>query len=236
VHGQQFKDPAQQNVPALYYSPEGGVGTFLRTHPRTANDGHLRIGVIGMGVASLASYARPGDLVRYYEIDPAVVRLSVGQHPVFTFLRHSLARIEIVLGDARLSLEREAAQGSFEHFDVLVVDAFNSDSIPVHLLTQEAVSLYLRHLRGPDSVLAFDISNNYLDLAPVLRGIADAHHLAITQVHRAGSNWILLSANPAMLQAPGLREVAAPPATDRPVLIWTDDYSNVFQVFRRSGL
>jgi hypothetical protein len=236
AHGQQFKDPARQNLPSLYYSPDGGVGTLLRTHPRFANEGHLRIGVIGMGVASLAAYARPGDLVRYYEIDPAVVRLSVGQRPVFTFLQHSLARVEIVLGDARLSLEHEATQGALQRFDVLVVDAFNSDSIPVHLLTQQAVALYSRHLRGPDSVLAFDISNNYLDLAPVLRGIAETRHLAIVQVHRAGSNWILLSANPAMLQAPGLQEVAMPPATDRPPLFWTDDYSNVFQVFRGAHL
>lgn len=233
AHGQQFKDPARQNLPSLYYSPDGGIGTFLRTHPRLANGGRLRIGVIGMGVASLTAYAQPGDVIRYYEIDPAVVGLSVSDHPLFSFLSHSLARVEIVLGDARLSLEREASQGFFEQFDVLVVDAFNSDSIPVHLLTLEAVSLYTRHLRGPDSVLAFQISNSYLDLTPVLRGAAEARQLAIAQVRRPSSDWILLSANPTVLQTPGFREAASFPATDRPPLIWTDDYSNVFQVFRR---
>ena len=234
VHGMQFKDPASHNVPTLYYSPESGVGTLLRTYPRSANGGHLRIGVIGMGVASLAAYARPGDYLRFYEIDPAVVTLSLGPRPFFSFLQHSLGKIEIALGDARLSLESELAHGRPEQFDILVVDAFNSDSIPVHLLTQESVAVYQRHLRGPDSVLAFNVSNRYLDLAPVAEGLAAFHHLAVARVHIPGSSdWILLSANPSQLQIPGLREVAKPPQTGHRPLVWTDDYSNVLQVLRR---
>ena len=205
-------------------------------YPRAANDGHLRLAVIGMGVGSLAAYPRPGDSMRFYEIDPAVVGMSLGPRPLFSFLQHSLGRIEIALGDARLTLEREVADGHPGHFDILVVDAFNSDSIPVHLLTQESVALYQRHLRGPDSVLAFHLSSRYLDLVPVLRGVAQARHFSIAQVSQGGTTWVMLASDAAMLQIPGLREIAQPPATDRPALLWTDDYSNVFQVFRRISL
>jgi hypothetical protein len=234
IHGLQLADPAQVNLPTLYYSPLSGVGTLLRVYPRTFNDGHLRIGVVGMGVASLSPYARPGDYFRFYEIDPAVVLMSLGPHPIFTFLQHSLATTQIVLGDARISLERELEQGSPQHLDVLVIDAFNGDSIPVHLLTQESVALYRQHLRGPDGVLAFHLSNRYLDLAPVLRGLAEANHLAIAFIDQDGSNWVLLCANPAILQVPGLPEVTAPPTTDHRTILWTDDYSNIFKVLRSS--
>ena len=151
-------------------------------------------------------------------------------------LQHSPATTEIALGDGRISLEHELDRGEPGRFDVLVVDAFLSDSIPVHLVTQESLALYQRHLRGSDSVIAFNVTNRFLDLAPVLRGEALARHLAIVQVNQDGSSWILLSANPAMLQMPGLREVAQPPAANRPPLLWTDDYSNVFQVFRGARL
>lgn len=231
VHGLQLSDPANHYLPTLYYSPEGGVGTLLRVYPRSGNNGHLRIGVIGLGAGSLASYARPGDYVRFYEIDPAVLGLSVGARPIFSFLQHSPGHIAVAMGDARLSLERELNQGEAGNFDVLVIDAFNSDSVPVHLLTQEAITLYRRHLRGADSVLAFNVSNRFLHLIPVLRGAAAEQHLAIAEVTEAGvSNWILLSANRAMLQLPGLREVAMPPVANRKAIVWTDDYSNVFQV------
>lgn len=231
AHGLQLSDPANHYLPTLYYSPEGGVGTLLRVYPRSANDGHLRIGVIGLGAGSLASYARPGDYLCFYEIDPAVLGLSVGARPIFSFLQHSSGHIAVAMGDARLSLERELSEGQAGNFDVLAIDAFNSDSVPVHLLTQEAITLYRRHLRGADGVLAFNISNRFLDLARVLRGAAAEQHLAIVEVTETGvSNWILLSANPAMLQLPGLREVAKPPMAKRKAIVWTDDYSNVFQV------
>jgi len=232
VHGMQLKDPAKRNIPTLYYSPQSGIGTLLQAYPRNSNNGHLRIGVIGMGIASLAAYTRPGDYLRFYEIDPAVLPLSIAPRPIFSFLQNSLGRIEISLGDARLSLERELEQEHLEHFDVLVVDAFNSDSIPVHLLTSEALALYKRHLRGSDSVLAFHLTNRYLDLVPVVRGLAERHDLAIAQVRQDSSNWIFLAANPAILQIPALAQVAHAPATHRRSLLWTDDYSNVFQVFR----
>ncbi|HYL61698.1 MAG TPA: hypothetical protein VE077_03675 [Candidatus Methylomirabilis sp.] len=233
VHGLQLSDPSAHYLPTLYYSPEGGAGTLLRLYPRNANDGHLRIGVIGLGIGSLAAYARAGDYLRFYEIDPAVLGLSLGPRPIFSFLQHSSGHIAVALGDARLSLERELSQGQAAQFDVLVIDAFNSDSVPVHLLTQEAITLYRRHLRGKDGVLAFNISNRFLDLAPVLRGAAAAQDMAIAEVDEVGvSNWVLLSANPAMLQIPGLRGVAKPPAADRRSITWTDDYSNVFQVLR----
>lgn len=231
AHGLQLSDPANHYLPTLYYSPQSGVGTLLRVYPRSATDGHLRVGLIGLGAGSLAAYARAGDYLRFYEIDRAVLGLSLGPRPIFSFLQHSSGHIAVAMGDARLSLERELSQGEANHFDVLVVDAFNSDSIPVHLLTQEALTLYRRHLRGADSVLAFNVSNRFLDLAPVLRGAAVGQDMAIAEVNDAGfSDWVLLSANPAMLQLPGLREVAKPLATNRKAIVWTDDYSNVFQV------
>jgi len=236
AHGLQLEDPATHYFPTLYYSPRSGVGTLLRTYPRETTQGQLRIGVIGMGIASLSAYARSGDYLRFYEIDPAIVSLSVGPHPLFSMLEHSPATKEIILGDGRISLERELDRGEPGRFDVLVVDAFHSDSIPVHLVTRESLALYQRHLRGPDGVIAFNVTNRFLDLAPVLLGEALVRHLAIVQVNQDGSSWILLSANPSVLQTPGLRDVARPPAASRPPLLWTDDYSNVSQVFRDANL
>src|ERR1700730_12176018 len=153
-----------------------------------------------MGAATLASYGHSGDYFRFYEIDPQVVDLSVPRKPMFTFLQVSPATIDIALGDARLSLEDEAAQGHLQNFDVLVLDAFSSDSIPVHLLTTEAMALYLRHLSGPDAVLAFHLTNRALDLSPVVEVYSRKYNLAAVEVEQSGySDWILLCANPKML-------------------------------------
>jgi hypothetical protein len=140
--------------------------------------------------------------------------------------------METVLGDARLSLEREAAQGQLQKFDVLAVDAFSGDTIPVHLLTKEAMKIYLKHLRNQDSVLAFHVSNRYLNLRPVLVGLGQDAHLSAAQVWNQGSEWILLSANPAMLRLPNLAEKAEPVTLSRQPVLWTDSYSNLFQVLR----
>lgn len=232
VHGLQPSDPAQHFAPTLYFSPTTGVGALMNSYPREANGGHLRIGVIGMGIASLSAYARPGDFLRFYEIDPAVVGLSLGPRPIFSLLQHSGANTTIILGDARLSLERELALGERQLFDILVMDAFTSDAVPVHLITREALDVYLQHLRGPESVLVVNITNVYLDLCPVIRGLAQSRGLAIAQVSRSGANWMLLSRDPDMLRLRGLGGVALPPADDRPAILWTDDYSNVFRVLR----
>ena len=232
VHGSQYTSLTKRNIPTIYYDTESGIGLLLGNYPRAAQSaGHLRVGLIGMGTGTLAAYGQAGDLFRFYEIDPAVVALSSGPHPYFHYAQDSLAQVETVLDDARLSLDNEAAQGQRQQFDVLVVDAFRGDSIPVHLLTVEAMNIYVKHLRNQDSVLAFHISNRYLDLRPVIVGLADRFQLHAVQVHQ-GSNWILLSANPAMLRLPKLAEKARPIVLEKGSILWTDNYSNLYQLLR----
>jgi hypothetical protein len=236
THGFQLKDPARRNTPTSYYSVDSGIGLVLKNYPRgSEGKDPLRLGLIGMGAGTLAAYGQPGDSLRFYEIDPAVIQLSTGPEPFFHFLQDSPARIETVLGDARLSLEAEAARGEFQKFDVLAVDAFTSDSIPAHLLTREAMGIYLKHMRGPDGVLAFHVSNRYLDLNPVIVALGQRYQLSAVQVRISTSHWILLSANPAMFRLPGLVEHAKPVTLTRPPVLWTDDYSNLFQVLKRPG-
>src|SRR5207248_4401523 len=158
VHGKQFLDPDRRGLPTSYYGPRSGIGLALldaRAH------GPLRVGVVGPGAGTLAAYGRAGDVFRFYDINSGVVELARSE---FTFLKDSPAKVEVALGDARLSLERERPQ----NFDVLALDAFSSDAIPVHLLTVEAFKTYLRHLK-PGGVLAVHISNRYLDLVPVVQ-------------------------------------------------------------------
>jgi hypothetical protein len=231
LHGRQFKNPAVRNTPLSYYRTESGIGLLLNNYPR-GNSGNLRVGVIGMGAGTLAAYGRRGDYYRFYEIDPATVELSAGPSPYFYFAHDSVAKIDAVLGDARLSLEKEAGLGERQQFDVLAVDAFSSDAIPVHLLTNEAIDLYLAHLRNAEGVLAFHVTNWHLDLAPVLAALAGSHHLAACQVRNLGSTWILLSADPQMLRLPGLAEKSTALVLTRKPVLWTDGYSNLFQVLR----
>lgn len=236
VHGFEYKDPEQRRTPTSYYRRESGVGRVLRDYPRGEDGkGRLRVGLIGMGAGTLAAYGWPGDVYRFYEIDPAVIALSEGARPYFHFVQDSAARVDTVLGDARLSLETEAARGELQEFDVLAVDAFSSDSIPVHLLTREAAGVYLKHMRGRNGVLAFHVSNRYLDLDPVIVGLGQASGLSAAEVRIESSKWILLSANPEMLRLPDLAEIAAPVKLRKKAVLWTDDYSNLFEVVRRPG-
>jgi hypothetical protein len=234
LHGRQFKLASVRDVPLTYYRTESGIGLLLTNYPRE-NSRNLRVGIVGMGAGTLAAYGRRGDYYRFYEIDPAMVNLSAGNPFYFSFVRDSTARIDAVLGDARMSLEKELRLGQKQDFDVLVLDAFSSDSIPVHLLTNEAIDVYLAHLRDSHSVLAVHVTNRFIDLTSVLQADADAHGLASCQVRNLGSTWILLSADPDMLRLPGLAEKSTPvPLMHGPVL-WTDNYSNLFQVVRRTA-
>jgi len=236
-HGVQLKDPAVHDEPTLYYKRLSGVGLVLDHYPRSLDESGrplgLRVGVIGLGIGTLAAYGHPGDHFRFYEIDPEVFQLSLGPNPWFTFLRDSPARIDVVLGDARLSLEEEAAQGQLQKFDVLVLDAFSSDSIPVHLLTKEAMALYVKHLSGPDSVIAFHLSNRALDLRPVADGLSREYHMTPIEVEQPGfSDWVIASANPVMTNLPDLRLRSKPVTLRRAVPLWTDEYSNLLGVLR----
>jgi len=232
-HGSQFIDPAKRDEPTSYYSRKTGVGMLLTNFPRGANGLQpLRVGVIGMGVGTLAAYGQSGDFYRFYEIDPVVIHFSEGLHPYFTFVKDSPAKVETQVGDGRLSLEHELSLGQPQKYDVLIVDAFRGDAIPLHLLTREAMEIYTQELRGPDSVVAFHISNWYLDLAPVVVGLGDSQQMSSVAVSSGGARWIFLSRNPASLALPKMKEFATPVPLSRAPLLWTDDYSNLLQVLR----
>ena len=207
---------ARARLATGYYGPFSGANMVIRNWPQHP----MRVGLVGMGVGTLAALAHAGDVFRFYEINPDVYKLSApataGQQPYFTYLRDSPGRIEVVLGDARLSLEREASRGDFQKFDVLVLDAFSSDAIPMHLLTREAFQVYAKHLRGPGSVIAVHISNQTLDLRPVIAGIARdfGFHAVRVDLLPTGpfsqSDWILLSRDPASLSGQELLRGSEP--------------------------
>ena len=237
VHGYQYQSPEKRHLATSYYSDKSGIGLAILLHPH--RELGLRIGVVGLGVGTVATFARLGDAVRFYDINPDVVRLSLGPHRVFTYVTDCMGKVEVVQGDARLSLERELAQGKPQRFDVLAINAFSSDSIPVHLLTREAISVYLSHLARPDGILAVHVSNRYLDLEPVVKGLADELHLdaSLVDVEDGGvfwsSTWILLSPEGDVLQRSGIDENAEELDAERRVRLWTDDYSNLFQVLKK---
>jgi hypothetical protein len=236
IHGQQLMAPDRRREPTTYYGERTGIGLALQHHPRRRAGLPLRVGCVGLGVGTLAAYARPGDAFVFYEINPDVIALSEGPQPTFTYLRDSPAETAIVPGDARLALEREPPRD----FDVIAVDAFSSDAIPVHLLTQEAALVYLRHLRGPDGVLALHLSNRYLDLKPVAQGIAGKLGLEATLVLSLGtadawpSDWVLLTLNRRVLEDPEIDPVSVPLSVDTPGLpLWTDAHSDLIRVLKR---
>jgi hypothetical protein len=235
LHGEQSLLPASRNLPLMYYSHASGVGLLLDQFPRSADHPNLRVGVVGMGVGSLAAYARDGDYYRFYEIDPAVVQLSSDSIPYFTLIQSSAAKIDIVEGDARIRLQEEFSRGESRDFDVLVVDAFSADSIPVHLLTREAMQLYLQRIRSPQSVIAFHLSNSSLDLRPVMASLARTYQLAGIEVRTPADVdplWVLLSRDPAALRLPGLAADGKELQVSREIA-WTDDYSSPYQLLLR---
>ncbi len=245
LHGAQLQAPGSRRKPTLYYGSSSGIGLLMLNRPAsegatTSENRRLRIGVVGLGVGSLAAYGEPGDYMRFYEMNPEVVRLAKGEHAAFSFLADTTANTDVVLGDGRISLEKELAAGTPQKFDVLAIDAFSSDSIPVHLLTREAMKIYLGHLRNDRSILAFHISNRSLDLCPVLAGLAEQYHLGLVRVLSLApeaeaeipSDWILMAADPAALKTPVLLQHAKPLQLSRPATLWTDDYSNLLHVLR----
>lgn len=226
VHGRQYISPEKSILPTTYYSPAGGAGKTLLAK---ASQPHLRVGVIGIGVGTLVTYGRPGDYYRLYDIDPLVIDVAQ-KH--FTFLSDTKAKTEIILGDARLQMEREAPQ----QFDVLVVDAFSGDSVPVHLLTRQAFELYFRHLK-PDGVLAIHITNRYLDLRPVIKTASDHLKRPARIIDDAGdsalgtfrSRWTIIAQDGAFFSHAEFSD--AKPLADKPGFKpWQDDYSSLFAV------
>ena len=233
IHGPQSSDPSVRDAPTKYYRRESGIGLLLDNYPMRILGASVHLGVIGMGAGTLAAYGHPGDIIRFYEIDPQIVRLSQGPNPTFTFVKDSAAHVEVATGDARVVMQQELASSGSQKFDVLAVDAFSGDAVPVHLLTREAMAIYLQHLRGPYSVVAFHVSNRSIDLRPVIAALAWEYHLASVEVYPPDvSDWILLSADPSILGIPALAAAGHPIELTHPPALWTDDYSNLYSLLR----
>jgi hypothetical protein len=238
-HGWQYQAPARRLEPSAYYGPNSGIAYAFRYHPTRLRGAALRVAVIGLGTGTLAAYGRHGDEFRFYEINPDVLRLSYGADATFTFLNDTPAAVSVALGDARLALEREARRGQHGDFDILAIDAFSSDSIPVHLLTREAFEVYLDRL-ADNGVLAIHISNRYVNLRPVVRRLAEEFGLDFTLIDSTekvsgseySSDWVLLTRREWLRAVPAIAQVAeqGPPEGRAP--LWTDDYSNVFLAVR----
>ena len=229
THGLQFLAPARRHKPVSYYGPNSGIGVaFEALVPR----GPLRVGAIGLGTGTIAAYGHASDEFTFYEINPLVAQVAQQN---FSFLQDAKARIEFELGDARLTLERQPPQ----QFDLLAVDAFSSDSIPVHLLTVEAFRLYFRHLR-PDGILAVHISNRHLYLEPVVAAAArelGKDGVLITNPDDYTNaiflaRWILLSNPGGFKELASIGKAGKPLTTSLRVRLWTDSYSSLFPVLK----
>ena len=228
-HGEQFLRPENRRYPTTYYARDSGVGRALAA---LMVDGPLHAGIVGLGAGTLAAYARPVDRYDFYEINPNVAKIAATE---FTFLRDCPAPHTIISGDARLSLEREPPR----MFDLLALDAFSGDSVPVHLLTREAFALYWRHLK-PDGVLAIHVSNKYLSLAPVI-ALAAAERRKPAKLlsydgnetnEESSSDWVLVTSRPGFFDLPTISPAARPIDIIPGLRMWTDQYSSLYRILR----
>jgi hypothetical protein len=228
-HGIEYIEPSKRDWPTSYYGPQSGVAIMLQALRQPAR----RIAVVGLGTGTLAAWGRAGDTFRFYEINPDVEPIA---RSWFWFLRDSPARTEVVLGDARVQLGRELAAGQSQDFDLIAVDAFSGDSIPMHLLTTECADIYRRRLK-PGGVLALHISNRVLNLDPVARGMA--RYLGWTAVQvisddddktgESSSTWVLITSDAGFLQRAGLSQKSSEWSSRAPIT-WTDDFASLWHV------
>ena len=229
IHGKQYTSPERAHLPLTYYSYGSGVGRALLAKGK---EGPLRVGLVGLGAGTLATYGRSGDTYRIYEIDPLVLDIAKTQ---FTFLANNPAQTEVFLGDARLVLDNQPSQ----QFDVLVIDAFSGDSVPVHLLTREAFAIYLRHLK-PGGVLAMHVTNRFLDLPPVVKAEGESFGMTVKMIKNDGDRsqeiyaaaWTLISTDQQFFEQDGLKGVVQEIPARAELPLWTDDYSSVFSVLK----
>ena len=230
LHGDQYMWSPINVDPMTYYKEKSGVGRILLLNKSMHPDQQRAVGIIGLGTGTIAAYGRRGDTYRFYEINPDVVTIA---NRDFTYLKDTKAKIEISLGDARLNLEREPAR----NFDVLAIDAFSSDAIPIHLITLDALDIYERNIR-PGGVIAFHVSNRYLDLKPVVRAIAQKRGFNVAWVRETyndggvRSDWVLITKDKTLFQKPEIADGtrAIQPTPDR--RIWTDDFNNLLQALQ----
>jgi hypothetical protein len=233
LHGDQYRAADRRHKATTYYGPSSGVALAL--HHLRPNDEPIDVAMIGLGAGTLTAWGRTGDRYRIYEINPAIVEIA---HRDFTYLADSQAKITIAMGDARLSMERELADGTAMPFDVIAVDAFSSDSIPVHLITREALDVFMRHLK-PDGIVAFHVSNRFLKLAPVVAQIAaDAGVMAIDIVDEpddddyASSEWVLVTRNKAFVDDDTIHKLTTAITPIEGLRMWTDQFNNLFKILK----
>jgi hypothetical protein len=229
MHGQQYMADGARRRPTSYYVETSGIGRLLQE----LDDQPLQVGVVGLGAGTIATYGKPGDTYTFFEIDPAVAAVA---RRYFTYLSDSPARTHVTIGDGRLLLQH---RHDAPLFDVLAIDAFSGDSIPVHLLTREAVALYLSRL-APHGVIALHVSNRHIDLRPVVRQIAADLGLQLAYVEdpehesdgpeKSSSDWILLARDRGVIDRDLVREGTRELPSSPPRRAWTDDYSNIVQV------
>jgi len=234
-HGGQLLDPEYLRYPSTYFSRSSGYGRVFASLPAGKP---RKVGVIGLGAGALAVYARKGDAFRFYEIDPQVAAVALSE---FTFLKDAPAQTDIVLGDGRLSLEREAPQS----YDVLAIDAFSGDSIPMHLITRQAMAVYMRHLK-PDGVIVFQATNRFVDIGPVVERLAAEFGMSAVLVSdqsegtyaskheywTSSTDQIIVTRNKALLEAEPIRSAAQPLAAKPGFRVWTDDFYNLIHVLK----
>jgi len=232
MHGGQLMSPQYRLRPSSYFGTSSGYGRMFASLPDTPR----KVGVIGLGAGSIIAYARKGDTFRFYEINPQVVDVASRE---FTFMQDTPAKIEVVLGDGRLSLEREPSQ----QFDVLAMDAFSGDSIPMHLLTRQAMEIYLRHLK-PGGVLAFQATNRFINIAPIVASLAAEFGLEAVLVtdfpeNEEGPNYwtastdqVLVTTNRKLLEADPIHSVATEIPVPPGFRVWTDDFNNLLRVLK----
>lgn len=234
-HGTQIFAPELSRTPTTYYAVDSGIGLALRfccSDPGSDVTRPRNIGVVGLGTGTLAAYGHAGDRVRFYEINPLV--LPIAQN-LFTYLRDSKAQISFADGDARSSLAREAPQ----NFDVLAIDAFSGDAIPLHLLTTEAIALYKRHL-APGGILAFHVSNQYLNLSPEIAQLAVATGMQSRLMESGGdevagsyrSTWVLLTDSATFFGRAEISAAADKTPTLPGLRVWTDNYSSLLPILQ----
>jgi SAM-dependent methyltransferase len=227
MHGEQYLAADRRREATTYYGATSGVGRAIKT----LESRPIRAGVVGLGTGTLAVHGRKGDVYRFYEINPEVIEVARRE---FTFLGDSAARVETVLGDARLAMEREPAQA----YDLLAIDAFSSDSIPVHLITREALDVYLRHMK-PGGVIAFHVTNRFLRLAPVVKRLADDRGLHTALISDgaedsdlASTDWVLVTRDAKLLERPGIAKYTTAIDEIPGLAVWTDDFNNLFQILK----
>lgn len=237
MHGNQFTDPERAREATSYYSPTSGVGRAIVDARVVRKNEAISVGVVGLGAGTLAAYCEKDDSFTFYEIDERIGRIA---NSYFSYLS-MCERASVVYGDGRLSLEHQLEDGKKGNFDVLAIDAFSDDTIPVHLLTKEAVELYMSHLRSRESILAIHTSNRFFELSPIVMRIAVELRLSAMLIGddpevdgATPSQWVLLTRDAAVLQKQIFAEGATEPPY--PAALWTDDYANVFAALDTSAL